>query len=268
MSVAVYQDKAAKRAAAAAEIFAGHRTWSYGRRRADGHPFFVVPGSPVRERQPDGSMLERPVAWYADQNGCNCDARKWASGEPCKHMLAVRLWFEAWKRGEIVIPARATSRDRAVLEAEHAAIEDRDAAAATSARIEKELFYRAKEAATQREDVAKLEWWQHDDGRPVWLQPEDRYEPDHVPAADAYQPDAAAIDTTRPDPRDPAAPFPSWMTSAERIQAQIEQLDREDAADGREELILTPAEEAALAAYEEHQTSPRDYRELFPDDDD
>jgi hypothetical protein len=165
-------------------------------------------------------MLERPVAWYADQNGCNCDARKWASGEPCKHMLAVRLWFEAWKRGEIVIPARATSRDRAVLEAEHAAIEDRDAAAATSARIEKELFYRAKEAATQREDVAKLEWWQHDDGRPVWLQPEDRYEPDHVPA------------------------------------------------DGREELILTPAEEAALAAYEEHQTSPRDYRELFPDDDD
>ena len=61
MTTAVYQPRAdagrrAKQAATiqarATEVLRSHPSWRFCHRKADGHPFFMLEGSPVR--QPDG----------------------------------------------------------------------------------------------------------------------------------------------------------------------------------------------------------------------
>lgn len=274
MTAAVYQNGVAnpKRSSDAEALFASWRAagkqWLFAHRRGDGRPCFIIPGTPARPRKGSAETPAR-VAWYTDLHGCNCPPRRqWKTGEPCKHMLAVRLWFDAYQRGEIALPPRATSADAAALVADAAAIPEMDAAAAADAVSDLYDYEQAKAAEAALPPVA-LDWWQADDGRPVWLTSEDRYEPDTVrptpgPVLVTVQPEPAP---SGPDPRHPESPFPWWMSGAERVAAQIEQLDREDAEGGDAD----PIEAAALAAYEEHATTEprrllRRYEELFGDE--
>lgn len=250
MATAVYQGKPVaveKRNAAAAAIYRKAAGWSPGRRKADGHPFFIIPGTPVRQK--DGTVVE--VAYWVDQNNCTCDSRRWNRGA-CKHMLAVRLWFAAWQRGDIILPARYTRRDRELLEAAAAATGELDQAD----EADRLLFEYEAERAQVRNEPATA-WWAGDDGRPVWLKPEDLYVADVVPA-----PGQAT------DPRDQSRPFPSHLSGSERSQAMLEAFDS-----GSWEPALTPEDEAALAAYEASlQPAPADpprgfahgYDQLFP----
>lgn len=52
--------------------------WVKGHRKADGRPFFTVPGSNGR-------------LYHVDTRDCTCPDRQ-QRGVDCKHILAVRLW--------------------------------------------------------------------------------------------------------------------------------------------------------------------------------
>lgn len=102
MTIPVYQKHGAmaadKRRESARELLgyhlAGIRRWIQAHRRSDGHPFWIIPASDPTELH----------AYYTDLYDCTCPARTtWRRGEPCKHILAVRLWLEAYRAGEIVL---------------------------------------------------------------------------------------------------------------------------------------------------------------------
>lgn len=166
---------AATIAANAAVVFRGYRTWRYCHRKADGHPFFMLEGSPVR--QPDGS--EKVPTYSVDLHDCECPSHR--DGKvACKHMQAVRLWFEAVKRGEIVVPKRMTPADAAVLEADAAVAVELDVAEAADAMLDAyHEDLRRREAARFREP--EQAWWERPDGGIVWLMPGDRIGPDTAP---------------------------------------------------------------------------------------
>lgn len=165
---AVYQDRATKTratiAANAAVVFAGHRSWRFAHRKRDNHPFFMLEGSPVR--QPDGSTAV--PTYYVDLHECTCDSHT-RGHVACKHMLAVRLWFAAVKRGEIRIPRRMTAGDRVVLEREHAENEAMDVADAADCLLDGYHAEQAKRRAA-RYDEPDQPWWLTRDGGIVWLQ--------------------------------------------------------------------------------------------------
>lgn len=162
---------AEKRAEAARELLEYHlsgiRPWLYAHRKQDGHPFFVIQGTVVHHR--DGGV-STPVHW-TDLHDCTCDSHR-KGLVACKHMLAVRLWHEAVKRGEVALPRNATRRDADLLEQASRIAEDLDIAEAADALLDR---YEAEQRAAVR---PAREWWLTDAGAPVWLAPEDGYAPD------------------------------------------------------------------------------------------
>lgn len=187
---AVYQTKLAKTeatiAARAVEVFAQYRSWRFAHRKADGHPFFIMDGSPVK--QSDGTM-DQPV-YYVDLHDCTCPSHR-DGHMACKHMRAVRLWFNAVKAGEITIPRRMTARDRDVMEAAHAENEAMDVAESADALLD---AYHREQARRRAAAYAEPEqdWWQTADGGIVWLQPGDSYGPDTEGLSEVGQPAPAA----------------------------------------------------------------------------
>lgn len=174
-SAAVYQARAAKVEATVARnavaVFAGHRAWRYAHRKADNHPFFMMEGSATRA---DGALVV--PTYYVDLHDCTCPSHR-DGRVACKHMRAVRLWFEAVKRGEIAIPRRMTAGDRRVLEADHAEHVAMDVAESADALLD---AYHARQAATRAARWAEPEqaWWAIPNGGIVWLQEGDRVAPD------------------------------------------------------------------------------------------
>jgi hypothetical protein len=160
----------------------GRDRWQLGHRKRDGKAFFWVPSSrPTRPGEPK-------LYHGTDQNDCSCDDRQRRADSDrehaCKHMLAVRLWYQAFKRGEIGVPGQGQlSQD-----------DRRDLA---------EGARRVDEQATQA-DVDDWREWDRDlareagrapgyartaqDGRPVWLQPGDRWGDDIIPGDDVPAP--------------------------------------------------------------------------------
>lgn len=90
----------AKRQASAVQVFQNSGRWHYAHRRKDGHPYFLIPGTPIRHR--DGQVST--PAYYVDLHSCTCGSHM-RGRVACKHILAVRLWHAAWKRGEVTAPA-------------------------------------------------------------------------------------------------------------------------------------------------------------------
>ena len=76
MTVTVSPDN--PRSVRALAVLATADRWTKGHRKADGRPFFSIPGSNGR-------------VYMTDTRACTCpDARE--RGVDCKHILAVRLW--------------------------------------------------------------------------------------------------------------------------------------------------------------------------------
>lgn len=172
----VYQDTYAKTeatiAARSVEVFEQHRSWRFCHRKSDWHPFFMMDGSPVR--QPDGTMAV--PTYCVDLHDCTCPSH--SSGRvACKHMRAVRLWFNAVKRGELQIPRRMTAGDRAILEAENVENEAMDTAESADALLD---AYHQQQAQHRAQRYAEPEeaWWRTERGGIVWLQDGDRIGPD------------------------------------------------------------------------------------------
>jgi hypothetical protein len=159
----------------------GEDRWQFGHRKRDGKAFFGVPSSqPPRPGEPKLYHL-------ADQNDCSCDDRRHKREldreHACKHMLAVRIWYRAFRRGEVGVPGTGelSGRDRAELkaDAEQVARVQGESAVDDWPEWDRDL---ARE--TGRSQVSPRTTR---DGRPVWLQPGDRWGdqiiPDeHVPA--------------------------------------------------------------------------------------
>jgi hypothetical protein len=177
-SAAVYQSKAAKTEATIAKnatiVFAGYRTWRFAHRKSDNHPFFMMEGSPIRHK--DGT--EEIPTYYVDLHDCTCPSHR-DGRVACKHMRAVRLWFEAVKRGELSVPRRMTAGDRRVLEADHAQNASIDVAEAADALLD---AYHAQQATQRASRWAEPEqaWWETGI---VWLKDGDRVAPDTVPTS-------------------------------------------------------------------------------------
>lgn len=167
MTDAVYQDRIRKTeatiAARAEEVFLQHRRWRFAHRKADGHPFFMMDGSPVARA--DGTV-EAPV-YYVDLHDCTCPSHR-EGHLACKHMRAARLWYAAVKRGEIAVPRRMTAGDAAVLETAAEEAAGLDAAATADALLD------AYDAQRERERA----WWLRGNGGVVWLETGDRIGPD------------------------------------------------------------------------------------------
>jgi hypothetical protein len=153
----------------------GADRWQFGHRKRDGKAFFGVPSSrPGRPGEPRLYHL-------ADQNDCSCDDRRRKSEldreHACKHMLAVRLWYQAFKRGEVGVPGQGvlSSRDRAELlaDAEQVARVAREGDVDDWPEWDRDL---ARE--TGRSPVSHRT---SRDGRPVWLQPGDRWGDEIIP---------------------------------------------------------------------------------------
>lgn len=179
-SAAVYQSRAAKTEATirarSLEVFAGYKAWRFAHRKSDNHPFFMIDGSPTK--QPDGTVVI--PTYYTDLHRCTCPSH--TDGRvACKHMRAVRLWFEAVKRGEIVVPRRMTAGDRSILEAEHAENEAMDVAEAADSLLDTYHAQLAKERAARFAE-SDTDWL---DTGIVWLREGDRVHPDtlEVPAS-------------------------------------------------------------------------------------
>lgn len=87
------------RPAAVQAVYAQRHRWQRGRRKADGRPFFVVPGS------------RSGVVYYADASDCTCpDSRE--RQRTCKHSLAVQQHERAQRQvagAEHVATASPTS---------------------------------------------------------------------------------------------------------------------------------------------------------------
>jgi hypothetical protein len=204
-SAQVYQDRYAKTeatiAARSREVFAGYRTWRFAHRKRDNHPFFMIDGSPVRGA--DG--VEVVPTYYADLHDCTCPSHQ--DGHlACKHMRAVRLWFEAVKRGEIAIPRRLTAGDRRVLERDADEVEALDVAHAADALLD---AYHAQQARRRRDRYREPErpWWTTPNGGIVWLQEGDRIGPDtevDVPTS------VPVLGCSQPGCEDPRAPHEEW----------------------------------------------------------
>jgi hypothetical protein len=156
-------------------VFQGYRAWRFCHRKSDNHPFFMIDGSPVR--QPDGT--ERRPTYYVDLHSCDCPSHR-DGRVACKHMRAVRLWFEAVKQGEIVVPRRMTRADTALLTAAAAVAGELDIAESADALLD---AYQAQQRQQRSDRWAGPEqaWWQRDDGGIVWLQEGDRVYPDTAP---------------------------------------------------------------------------------------
>lgn len=173
---AVYQRKHEKTeatiAARSVAVFEQHRSWRFAHRKADHHPFFMIDGSPVRGA--DG--LESVPTYYVDLHECTCPSHR-DGRMACKHMRAVRLWFNAVKRGEIVIPRRMTPGDQVVLEADAAVADELDVATSADALLD---AYQAQQVQQRevRQREPEQDWWKTGDGGIVWLQDGDQIGPD------------------------------------------------------------------------------------------
>jgi hypothetical protein len=152
----------------------GADRWQFGHRKRDGKAFFGVPSS--EPPKPGQARLYH----LADQNDCSCDDRRRKieldREHACKHMLAVRLWFEAFKRGEVGVPGQGTltSRDRAELhaDAEQVAQAGQSGDVADWPEWDRELL--AETGGSSARSRAN-------DGRPVWLRPGDRWGDEVIP---------------------------------------------------------------------------------------
>jgi hypothetical protein len=170
MATKVYQPEALQRATekrqeAARELLEYHlsgiRRWLYAHRKDDGHPFFVIQGSVVRHR--DGGV-SAPVYW-TDLHDCTCDSHR-KGFVACKHMLAVRLWFDLYKRGAIPLPRSAVAGDADVLEQASRIAEDLDVAGAADSLLDQ---YDARLAAERASVRPARDWWLADDGSSIFL---------------------------------------------------------------------------------------------------
>jgi hypothetical protein len=174
---AVYQTRAAKTQATieanARGVFAAYRSWRFAHRKSDNHPFFMVDGSPVRV--PSGDLVT--PTYYVDLHDCTCDSHR-KGRVACKHMRAVRLWFEAVKRGEIVVYRRMTAGDRAALEADSLLVEELDVAEAADSLLDTYHEQQARRRASRLAEPEQDWWLTGDNGGIVWLQEGDRIGPD------------------------------------------------------------------------------------------
>lgn len=207
MTAEVYQRRIAKTQATiearAVEVFEQHRTWRFCHRKADWHPFFMLEGSPVR--RPDGSV-EIPT-YGVDLHDCTCDSHR-KGRLACKHMKAVRLWFEAVQRGEIVVPRRMTAQDHATLEADSVVADELDVAEAADAMLDAYHDQQAKQRAARYAEPA-LDWWLTDTGGLVWLQAGDKIGPDTEALHEVGGPDVGTI-CQQADCDEPAASGERW----------------------------------------------------------
>jgi len=81
------------RSVRALAVLATADRWVKGHRKADGRPFFTIPGSNGR-------------LYHADCRDCTCpDARE--RGVTCKHQIAIRLWTIRQKAAGAQPPATA-----------------------------------------------------------------------------------------------------------------------------------------------------------------
>lgn len=246
MSRTVYQDRYAtaeqKRIESAKELLGYHLSgitrWLFAHRRADNHAFFIVPGT--------STPADPTPVYYTDLHDCTCPSHK-KGYVACKHMLAVRMWFAAYKAGEIVLPGTATRYDTDVLEAASTIAHELDIANAADCLLDQ--YDAAQAKATPAPRVASneaVDWWLSDSGAPVWLMEGDTYAPDSLVPA----------------------PVPAGGLMAgsdvERLQQSIDRLNAEDAApvvygEVSGEIYPRPARPVGLVTR---------YEDLFGDDDD
>lgn len=176
MTTEVYQRKLVRTQATiearAVEVFEQHRSWRFCHRKSDWHPFFMMEGSPLR--RPDGT--DETPTYGVDLHDCTCPSHR-QGRQACKHMKAVRLWFEAVRRGEIVVPRRMTARDHATLEADSALSDQLDTAEAADGLLDAYHQQQAKRRADAYADPA-TDWWLTETGGLVWLQAGDKIGPD------------------------------------------------------------------------------------------
>jgi hypothetical protein len=174
-------------------VFDAWHAWRYGLDRRSGRPFFLIDGS------------EPGDVWYADPNDCTCPDRRYRRGV-CKHMVAVRLWCAALLDGQIDSQV-VTVSDRRQLFAGLAMTYDLDTAERADSLLE---AYERQQAEREEARVAdawpdpepEVDWPEAaDDGRPVWLEPGDRWEPDAtIPSRRHRAPEPEVV----VDPRDAA----------------------------------------------------------------
>lgn len=246
MATRVYQaDKAAKaaekRLESARELLGYHlsgiRRWLFAHRRADNHPFFMMQGSPVRSE--DGG-LSTPT-YYVDLHDCTCDSHR-RGFVACKHMLAARLWMDAYRRGEVTLPRSITQADTDLLEAASLIAEDLDVANAADCLLDQ---YDAIQAKAKAAVKPAHDWWLTDSGAPVWLASGDTYAPD----------------TTVP------APVPPGCHGA-TIAAQVRMLAREDAVSETPGVVYGEAPGEISPATPKPVGLVTRYEDLFGNDDD
>lgn len=183
-SPAVYQERyekaERKRQEAAKGLLEYHlsgiRRWRFAHRKSDNHPFFIIDGTETIDRKT--GARHTPV-YYTDLHECTCDSHT-KGRVACKHILAVRLWFDGYKRGDIQAPRCASKADNDILEAASAIAESLDVANAADALLEKYEADQAKRRAAARPAV---DWWETDTGGIVWLQEGDTITPDTVPTS-------------------------------------------------------------------------------------
>lgn len=89
--------------------------WTRGHRKGDGAPFFAIPGTPPK--RPDQL---RPI-YAVTTRGCTCPDRAYNTDErgqqvECAHILAVKLWVQAYKDGVIQLPGPPRQRVRPATE--------------------------------------------------------------------------------------------------------------------------------------------------------
>lgn len=221
MSQAVYQDRYVKaemkRVESGRELLgyhlAGINRWLFAHRRSDSHPFFMIYGS-------------SPQPYYTDLHDCTCDSHQ-KGRVACKHMLAVRMWFEAYKLGEISLPTTATRSDMSLIAEASAIAEAVDVAMAADCLLDQYDAAHPDQAHSKPVPSAEaVDWWMTDEGAPVWLRAGDTYAPDTLVPAPVPAGELAACN------------------NGPRVQAMIDRLAAEDRASGvperrREDPMLT-----------------------------